>query len=72
MFLHFVIHNGHNNGENISQIDFIMTRRAVLKEMRDCKVIPGEEVVSQHLLLCAVRKKNIGEGPEKRGLRSGF
>ena len=44
----------HNTGGNSSQIDFIMTRRADLKEMRDYKVIPGEEVVSQHRLLCAV------------------
>ena len=37
-----------------------MTRRADLKEMRDCKVIPGEEVVSQHRLLCAVlRTKEV-------------
>ena len=48
------------SGGNSSQIDFIMTRRAGLKEMRDCKVIPGEEVVSQHWLLCAVlRTKEV-------------
>ena len=29
----------YNSGGNSSQIDFIMTRRADLKEMRDCKVI---------------------------------
>ena len=44
----------YKSGWNSSQIGFIMTRRADLKEMRDCKVIPGEEVVSQHRLLCAV------------------
>ena len=44
----------YKSGGNSSQIDFIMTRRADLKEMRDCKVILGEEVVSQHRLLCAV------------------
>ena len=44
----------HKSGGNRSQIDFIMTRRADLKEMRYGKVIPGEEVVSQHWLLCAV------------------
>ena len=33
-----------------------MTRRADLKEMRDCKVIPGEEVVSQHRLLCGIMR----------------
>ena len=46
----------YKSGENNLQIDFIMTRRADLKDMRDCKVIPGEEVVSQHLLLCAVMR----------------
>ena len=54
---------------NSSQIDFIMTRRADLKEMRDCKVIPGEEVVSQHRLLCAVlgiRGKQRRRTREKR------
>ena len=35
----------YKSGGNSSQIDFILTRRADLKEMRDCKVIPGEEVV---------------------------
>ena len=44
----------YKTGGNSSQIDFIMTLRADLKEMRDCKVIPGEEGVSQHRLLCAV------------------
>ena len=63
----------YKNGGNSPRIDFIMTRRADLKEMRDCKVIPGEEVVSQHQLLCAVRRikeENIGERPDKTGLRS--
>ena len=44
----------YNSGGNSSQIDFVMTRRADLKEMRRTK---GEK---------------IGEGPEKRGLRSGL
>ena len=44
----------YKSGGNSSHIDFIMTRKSDLKEMRDCKVIPGEEVVSQHRLLCAV------------------
>ena len=57
----------YKSGGNSSQIYFIMARRADLKEMRDCKVIAGEEVVSQH----QQKKQNIG-GPEKRGLRSGL
>ena len=35
-----------------------MTRRADLKEKRDCKVIPGEEIASQHRLLCGVIRTN--------------
>ena len=42
----------YKSGGNSSQIDFIMTRRVDLKEMRDFRIIPGEEVVSQHRLLC--------------------
>ena len=52
---------------NSSQIDFTMTRRADLKEMRDFKVIPGEEVVSQHRLLCAVLR--IKEAKHRRRTR---
>ena len=43
---------GRNHGKHgeprlgTSKIDFIMTGRADLKEMRYCKVMPGEEVVS--------------------------
>ena len=37
----------YKSGGNSSQIYFIITRRADLKEMRDFKVIPGEEVVFQ-------------------------
>ena len=44
----------YKSGGNSSRIDFIMTRRADLKEMRDSKVIPGDEVISQDRLLCAV------------------
>ena len=57
----------YKSGGNSSQIDFIMTRRADLKEMRDCKVIPGEEVVSQHRLLCAVLRTK--EAKRKRRTR---
>ena len=42
------------SGGTSSQTDFIMTRIADLKTMRECKVTSGEEVVSQHRLLCAV------------------
>ena len=52
-----------------------MTRRADLKEMRDCKVIPGEEVVSQRRLLCAVLRtkqaKHSRRAIEKKGRNCG-
>ena len=57
----------YKSGGNSSQIDFIMARRADLKEMRDCKVIPGEEVVSQHRLLCAVLRTK--EAKQRRRIR---
>ena len=59
----------YKSGGNSSQIDFFMTRRVDLKEMRDCKVIPGEEVVSQHRLLCAVlrtKEAKLRRNREKR------
>ena len=57
----------YKSGGNSSQIYFIMTRRADLKEMRDCKMIPGEEVVYQHRLLCAVlRTKEAKQEKEQR------
>ena len=59
----------YKSGGNSSQIDFIKTRRADLKEMREYKVIPGEEVKSQHRLLCAVLRtkeaKHRGTSREK-------
>ena len=42
-------------------IDYIMVRRENLRELKDCKVIPGESVASQHRMLVmemkAVRKR---------------
>ena len=35
----------------------IMTERADLKEMRDCKVIPGEEVIPRHQVLYEVMRQ---------------
>ena len=39
------------SGENKSQIDCLMWRRESIKRCKDCKVIPGESVVTQHRLL---------------------
>ena len=51
----------YKSGGDNSQFDFIMTRRADLKEMTDCKVIPGEEVVSQLRLQCAVLRTKVAK-----------
>ncbi|XP_067129896.1 uncharacterized protein [Centruroides vittatus] len=34
-----------------TQIDYLLTRRTTLKEIKECKVIPGEDLTSQHRLL---------------------
>ena len=42
-------------------IDYIMVRRENLRELKNCKVIPGESVATQHSMLVmemkAVRKR---------------
>jgi len=42
-----------NSGQHTSQIDFILTRRKDKRTCLDCKVLPGECVVSQHKLVVA-------------------
>ena len=41
------------SGQHSSQIDFILGRRVDRRDCLDCKVIPGECVVSQHKLVVA-------------------
>ena len=41
------------SGQHSSQIDFILARREDRRDCLDCKVIPGECVVSQHKLVVA-------------------
>ena len=41
----------YKNGGNSTQIDNHMYRRSNLAEIKDCKVIPGNHVASQHHLL---------------------
>ena len=36
---------------NITVIDYILVRRQYLRDLKDCKVIPGESIASQHRLL---------------------
>jgi hypothetical protein len=42
-----------SNGQQCSQIDFILVRREDRHACLDCKVIPGECVVPQHKLVVA-------------------
>jgi hypothetical protein len=42
-----------SSGHRSSQIDFVLTRREGKQACLDCKVIPGESVVSQHNLVVA-------------------
>jgi hypothetical protein len=42
-----------NSDQHSSQIDFILTRREERPNCMDCKVIPGECVITQHKLLMA-------------------
>ena len=41
------------SGTNITVIDYILVRRQDLRDLKDCKVIPGESIASQHRLLVA-------------------
>ena len=41
----------YRSGTNVSQIDFFLTRRGDKMCCKDCKVIPGESVATQHRLL---------------------
>ena len=41
------------SGTNITVIDYILVRRQYLRDLKDCKVIPGESIASQHRLLVA-------------------
>jgi hypothetical protein len=42
-----------SSSQHCSQIDFILTRRKDMRVCLDCKVIPGECVVPQHMLVVA-------------------
>ncbi|CAK1589283.1 unnamed protein product [Parnassius mnemosyne] len=41
----------YKSGNKQSQIDYILTNRDLLRTFRDCKVIPGESLTSQHRIL---------------------
>ena len=41
----------YKSGGHLSQIDFMLYRRKDLREVKDCKVIPGDHVCAQHRLV---------------------
>ena len=51
----------YKSGGNVTVIDYFMVRRDILRELKNCKVIPGESVETQHRMLViemkAVRKR---------------
>ncbi|KAG8223660.1 hypothetical protein J437_LFUL001767 [Ladona fulva] len=57
------------SGRNICQIDYIMCRRKHLKEVRNCKVINGENVAPQHRLLVAGCDIKIGKRMKRKCIR---
>ncbi len=38
----------YKSGDSESQIDYIMLRRSGVVKVKNCKVIPGEECLTQH------------------------
>ena len=55
----------YSSGNNNSQIDYILVKRSFLKHVRNVKVIPNEECVTQHKLLVADIEVN-GHSPKPR------
>ena len=41
------------SGTNRTVIDYILVRRQYIRDLKDCKVIPGESIARQHRLLVA-------------------
>ena len=61
----------YKSGGNESQVDYVMFQKHEEMRMKDCKVIPGEECLTQHRLLCAdilIRgmKRRVWKRREKR------
>ncbi|CAK9304165.1 unnamed protein product [Gordionus sp. m RMFG-2023] len=51
-------------GKHFSQIDYLLIRRKDLWRIKDCKVIPGEEIVRQHRPLVMDLERKVF--PERR------
>ena len=56
----------YKSGGRTSQIDYTLCRRTHLKEVMDCKVIPGDHVTPEHRVLCLdLRVKDLPKIQEK-------
>ena len=57
----------YKSGGRSSQIDFLMCRRRDLRDVKDCRVLDGDDVAAQHRLLAAItRSRKERKGRENR------
>ena len=49
----------YKSGDRCSTVDYIITRREKLKNIKDCKVIPGECAITQHRILVMDYKSSL-------------
>ena len=47
------------SGDRCSTVDYIITRREKLKNIKDCKVIPGKCAITQHRILVMAYKSRL-------------
>ena len=56
----------YRSGDRTSTIDYIMVRRDEIRNIKDCKVIPGECVATQHRLVVMEMKVGMTRKPRPR------
>lgn len=50
----------YSNGKRCSQLDYIMVKQREAKNLKDCRVIPGSDIASQHrLVVLDIRNKEV-------------
>ena len=59
----------YTSGGKNTQVDYILCRRETLKEVKDCKVIPGESVAKQHKLLISQTKIGVYRRREEKRVK---
>ena len=47
------------SGDHETQVDYILFRKGLRKHIRDVKVIPGEECLTQHRLLVCISRYSV-------------